>query len=132
LQVALAVCGAESSGNAYFTHRNTDAWKSCDWGLLQINDHWQAKFWKMRSPFTGMPWSWSNPVDNAWAAKEVYLAAGMKFTPWAAYQSERWLGVRYKMQSWMAWAAAGIVDAEAAVKAGEPLVAVASVDDDPI
>jgi hypothetical protein len=136
LQIALALCGGESSGNATAYHVNTDG--SIDYGLLEINGRAHAGYFAAQA--APAAWLWTDYLDNAEAAWEIYHAAGRSFRPWVAYTGGGFLAERYQGRSWMDWAAYGISQMLAAVAAltaqgktqAAALAAVASVDDDPL
>lgn len=136
LQVALALCGGESSGNATAFHVNKDG--STDYGVLEINDKAHPGYF--RQPVAPASWIWADYLDNAEAAFEIYVSTGRKFTPWAAYTGGGYLAERYQGRSWMDWADFGIGQMQAAVvfltEAGKTqaaaLAIAASVDDDPL
>lgn len=111
LLLALATVGGESSGNAYATHTNEDG--STDYGLMQINYAANAAYWEMTSPITGVLWSWSHYLDNAWAGYQIYRYGIDKlkkppFSPWNAYTRNYYLNERYNGKSWVDWAYHGI------------------------
>lgn len=72
----VAVAMAESGGNPTATNRNSNG--STDYGLFQINSI-HANILKSGT--------WSNPVDNARMALQVYREAGNKWSPWVAFKS---------------------------------------------
>lgn len=136
LQVALALCGGESSGCATAYHQNKDG--STDYGLLEINDKAHAEYFRNTSGTAG--WLWVDYLDNAEAAYEVYVSAGRKWTPWVAYTGGGWKAERYGGRSWLDWASYGISAMLPAVAAyvaagrtlGDALALVASIADDPL
>ena len=136
LQVILALAGGESSGNAAAYHVNPDG--SADSGALQINDRAHASYFGPQTAPTG--WLWIDWIDNAKAARDVYVAAGHRFTPWVAYGGGGYLSERYKGRSWMDWSAFGVAQMAAALAAytaqgkaeGDALALIASVADDPL
>lgn len=134
LQVALALCGGESSGAATAFHMNADG--STDFGVLEINNRAHAGYFGPQSAPDN--WLWTDYLDNAEAAFEIYVTAKRRFTPWKAYTGGGYLAERYQGRSWMDWASWGIgqmLPAVAALtKAGKTsaaaLAQVASIDDD--
>lgn len=96
LTLAVAVAYAESGGIADNVNHNSDQFRSTDFGLWQINDHYWGDLLK-----TG---SWSNPADNARMAYTVYKAQG--WDAWYAYQHGSHL-------AFMAKAAAGVAKVNA-------------------
>ena len=78
---AVAIALAESGGDP--AAKNTgNSNGSTDYGLFQINSIHSSL---LRSG------SWSNPLDNARMARQVYADAGNSFTPWVAYTSGSFL-----------------------------------------
>jgi hypothetical protein len=134
LQIALALCGGESSGSASAYHTNTDG--STDYGLLEINDKAHPSYFRQASGPVG--WLWTDWLNNAQAAYGVYVAAGRQFTPWMAYTGGGFKAERYQGRSWLDWASYGIGQMLPAVAAltkqgkteTSALATVASVDDD--
>lgn len=134
LQVILAICGGESSGNASCFHANTDG--SVDYGVLQINGRAHASYFGPQTAVAG--WLWTDYLDSASAAFEIYMRAGRKFTPWVAYSGGGWLAERYQGRSWMDWARFGIEGMTAALASyvaggkseGDALALIASIADD--
>jgi Lysozyme like domain len=126
LQVILAVCGAESSGNAWAYHLN-ESDGSCDHGPWQINDKAHPEFFGTSAP----PYLCAyNPWDAAVMAWQVYVAAGYQFTPWMGFSGSHWLGWRdeYRDETWLGWAAAGISGLGVMLSAGATLLQAATVD----
>lgn len=136
LQVALALCGGESSDDATAYHVNTDG--STDFGELEINDKAHATAFTPQTDPAG--WMWMDWIDNAAEAFQIYVAAGRKWTPWNAYTGGGYKADRYEDHSWLDWAAFGITQMQASlaalVKAGKTeqaaLAYIASIDLDPL
>lgn len=136
LQAILALCGGESSGNATAFHANTDG--SVDYGVLQINGRAHASYFGPQTAVAG--WLWTDYLDNAEAAFEIYMRAERKFTPWVAYSGGGWLAERYGGKSWMSWSAFGVSEALKAIGAyvaqgksqADAMALVASIADDPL
>lgn len=78
---ATAIAFGESSGNPDNVNHNTDKFRSTDFGLWQINDHYWGDLLKSGS--------WANPADNARMAYTVYKAQG--WTAWYAYTNGTYL-----------------------------------------
>ena len=136
LQVALALCGGESSGCATAFHVNADS--SIDYGLLEINNKAHASYFGPQSPPDN--WIWLDYLDSCEAAYEIYLTAKRSFRPWKAYTGGGYLAERYQGRSWLDWANYGCGQMAAALaaltKAGKTeaaaLAQIASIDDDPL
>lgn len=136
LQIALALCGGESSGAADAFHQNLDG--SVDFGILQINDKAHNGWFTPQTVVQG--WLWLDYLSNAEAAYEIYVQAGRQFSPWKAYAGGGYLAERWGGRSWMDWASFGISQALPAVAAltaqgktqAAALAMVASVSDDPL
>lgn len=78
---ATAIALAESGGNQDAVHHNSDAHKTNDYGIWQINDYYHPdKIALARSSAQG----------NAQAAYKVW-AEKHAFTPWATYNSKSYL-----------------------------------------
>lgn len=136
LQVALALCGGESSDDATAYHVNTDG--STDFGELEINDKAHAAAFTPQTDPAGF--NWMDWLDNAAEAYQIYVAAGRKWTPWNAYTGGGYKSERYQGHSWLDWAAFGIGQMQTAVaaliKGGKThdaaLAYIASIDLDPL
>lgn len=83
LEIAVAVSLAESGGDPTETNRNTDAARSTDYGLWQINGHWHPE--KLAGG------DWRDPAANARMAKAVWDEAGGSWTPWTTYKNGAYL-----------------------------------------
>jgi hypothetical protein len=138
LQVALALCGGESSGSATAYHANADG--SVDFGVLEINNRAHAGYFT-EPQVQPEGWLWTDYLDNADAAYEIYVSAGKTFRPWKAYTGGGYLAERYEDRSWMDWAAFGVSAMAAAVNQyvvvqgktqAAALALVASINDDPL
>ncbi len=85
LNIAVAVCQAESGGDASIVHPNNDNHSSLDCGLWQINNYWHKTdvlainpgFWSLKA--------WKDPATNARAAKMIKDASG--WSAWSTYTS---------------------------------------------
>jgi hypothetical protein len=143
LQIAVALTGGEASGNAWCYHINSDAGKSVDFGIMEINGEAHKEYFGGYSAMAPLAWNWMNYLDNMRAAHDIYLKDGWK--PWNAYTGGGYLALRYDSpvhgsHSWMTWAQHGIAQAQAAVKAYQllgklpaaALALVASVNCDPL
>jgi hypothetical protein len=136
LQIALALCGGESSGCSSAFHVNTDG--STDYGLLEINNSAHPSYF--RETLTPGSWVWLDYLDNAEAAYEIYVSAGREFSPWRAYTGGGYKAERYAGRSWLDWASWGCGQMTAAVAAltkggktqAAALAEVASIDLDPL
>ena len=62
-------------------HLNADG--STDYGVLQINGKAHAGYFSPQTIPEG--WIWTDYLDNAEAAFEIYVSAKRTFTPWVAY-----------------------------------------------
>jgi hypothetical protein len=134
--VALAIAGGESSGNSTCYHLNVNG--STDYGLMEINDRAHPEYFHQAQ--TPTSWIWSDYLDSAKAAFDIYVSGGRSFGPWAAYTGGGYLAERYKGRSWMDWASFGCGQMQAALVAlttqgktqAAALAMIASVDDDPL
>jgi hypothetical protein len=79
LATATAVALAESGGETTATNRNTNG--SVDYGLWQINTV-HGSLLSQGDKF--------NPADNAKMAYTVWNGAGRKWSPWSAYNNQRY------------------------------------------
>jgi len=79
LATATAVALAESGGETTATNRNTNG--SVDYGLWQINTV-HGSLLSQGDKF--------NPADNAKMAYTVWSRAGNKWSPWSAYNNQRY------------------------------------------
>lgn len=79
LATATAVALAESGGETTATNRNTNG--SVDYGLWQINTV-HGSLLSQGDKF--------NPTDNAKMAYTVWNGAGRKWSPWSAYNNQRY------------------------------------------
>ena len=79
LATATAVALAESGGETTATNRNTNG--SVDYGLWQINTI-HGSLLSQGDKF--------NPTDNAKMAYTVWSRAGNKWSPWSAYNNQRY------------------------------------------
>jgi hypothetical protein len=79
LATATAVALAESGGETTATNRNTNG--SIDYGLWQINTV-HGSLLSQGDKF--------NPADNAKMAYTVWNGAGRKWSPWSAYNNQRY------------------------------------------
>lgn len=77
LDDCIAVAMAESGGDINAIS------KTNDYGLFQINQ-------RAHSALFGR-YEWNVPADNVEMARQVYAAAGNKWSPWAAYGGSNWL-----------------------------------------
>src|ERR1700760_3109435 len=68
LQLALALGGGESSGDALTYHKNDDG--SIDYGLLEIDNSAHVAYFQQYGPANPTAWNWQNYLDNAKAAYE--------------------------------------------------------------
>jgi hypothetical protein len=144
LQIAVALCGGEASGNAWCYHVNSDTSKSVDFGILEINGEAHKAYFTVAAPYKApLAWNWLNYLDNMKAAYAIYALDGWR--PWNAYSGGGYLAQRYDSpvhgpHSWMTWAQHGIIQMQAAAKAyqllgktaAQALSLVASVDNDPL
>lgn len=77
---ATAVALAESEGNPAATNTNTDAARSTDYGLFQINGFWH------RDRLAGI--DWADPYQNAAVAYDIWADSG-GWTLWATWTNGR-------------------------------------------
>jgi hypothetical protein len=138
LQIALALCGGEASGNAWAYHRNLDS--SVDYGILEINGVAHKQYFGQYSSVNPTAWNWMNYLDNAKAAYAIHAASNYSWSAWNAYTGGGYLSVRYQGRTWMDWAAHGVSTMLAAVASlvaegvneTTALAQVASVNNDPL
>ena len=134
LQVILALCGGESSGSSTAYHLNANG--STDYGVLQINGKAHSGYFAPQTIPEG--WIWTDYLDSAEAAFEIYVSAKRTFTPWAAYAGGGYKAERYGGRSWLDWASWGIGQMAAALAAltsqgkteTAALAQIASIDED--
>lgn len=138
LQIALALCGGESSGNAWAYHVNDNS--TIDYGVLEIDNSAHRSYFEEYSPVAPTAWNWMNYYNNAQAAYAIHEASDYGWSAWNAYTGGGYLAERYQGRSWMDWANHGITQMLSAVKTyvaqgkaqPEALGIVASVNDDPL
>lgn len=138
LQIALALCGGEASGNAWAYHVNTDT--SIDYGILEIDNKAHVSYFKQYSSTAPTAWNWMNYLNNAQAAYAIHEADDYGWNAWNAYTGRGYLSERYEKHSWMDWANHGIQQMLSSVKTyvaqgkteAAALAIVASVNDDPL
>lgn len=73
--IAVAIALAESGGDPKATHRNSDAHKTIDYGLWQINGYWHKAY---------SPEELLTPAGNAKAMAEI-SKNGTDWSAWATY-----------------------------------------------
>lgn len=78
--IMTAIALAESGGITDNTNHNSDAHRSTDYGVWQINDYWNASI--LRSG------DWRNPADNARMAKMVFDQQG--YQAWSVFKSGKY------------------------------------------
>lgn len=122
LATAVAVCGAETSGNAWAVSvpgkggiRRYGAWQVPEEALPGTADE-----------------QWANYVDNARMAYRVYTSAEGSFQPWPGYYSGRYKDrtgphTQRPGVSWLDWAGQGVADLRADLAKGRTLEVIASV-----
>ena len=131
LEVAVAVSGAETSGNTWVVggpNKNG----TYDFGAWQINEVHKVKHpeW-FEATTAGI--NWANHADNARMAFAVYTEAGNSFRPWVAYTTGRYKDVtgpyarKAGEQSWLDWARQGVADMKADLAKGRSLEVIASI-----
>lgn len=74
--IAVAIALAESGGNVKATHQNTDAHRSIDYGLWQINGYWHGKDYTVAELLTA--------EGNARAMAEI-SKNGTDWSAWATF-----------------------------------------------
>jgi peptidoglycan hydrolase-like protein with peptidoglycan-binding domain len=79
--IAVAVCLAESGGDPDMLYRNTDARRTVDRGLMQINSHWHSEVTDEEA------------LDPATAMREAYRISrrGEDWRPWSAFKNDKHL-----------------------------------------
>jgi hypothetical protein len=80
--IMTAIALAESGGRTDATNKNSDDYGSVDYGIWQINSHWNGDLLTLGD--------WRNPADNARMARAVFDRQGYK--AWAVYNSKTYAG----------------------------------------
>lgn len=74
---------AESKGENRVSPPNNDKWGSKDWGIFQLNDHWQIHRVKDVNEFL-------NPETNVKLASDIYYERG-NWGAWSTYHNGKYL-----------------------------------------
>jgi lysozyme-like protein len=141
LLIATSIAGAETSGEAWVFHGNQDEFKSVDYGLMQVNDHYSPAYFAAQADAWQL--NWAKYQDNAKMAYQIWSDAHKARTAangspdtdwkgWNSFNSGHYLRERYAGRSWLDWAHYGVSSMTTRLNAGETLESIASIDLDPL